>query len=84
MNLIELDQAPCKLRLSGMANLLDTRLHQAQREQRAPIDPVATLVSDKRQQRQDRLLHHPHILKCGPRSWRTKIHTSLRTHDTMR
>ena len=21
----------------------------------------------------DRLLHHGHILKCGPRSWRTKI-----------
>jgi hypothetical protein len=21
----------------------------------------------------DRLLHHGHILKCGPRSWRTKM-----------
>ena len=21
----------------------------------------------------DRLLHHGHVLKCGPRSWRTKI-----------
>jgi hypothetical protein len=21
----------------------------------------------------DRLLHHGHILKCGPRSWRTKL-----------
>src|ERR1051326_2007874 len=21
----------------------------------------------------DRLLHHGHILKCGPRSWRTKV-----------
>ncbi len=25
----------------------------------------------------DRLLHHAHVLKCGPRSWRTKIHTDL-------
>jgi DNA replication protein DnaC len=25
----------------------------------------------------DRLLHHAHILKCGPRSWRTKLHTDL-------
>jgi hypothetical protein len=25
----------------------------------------------------DRLLHHGHILKCGPRSWRTKTHTDL-------
>ena len=23
----------------------------------------------------DRLLHHGHILKCGPRSWRTRLHT---------
>ena len=29
----------------------------------------------------DRLLHHAHMLKCGPRSWRTKIHTDLRTED---
>jgi DNA replication protein DnaC len=27
----------------------------------------------------DRLLHHAHILKCGPRSWRTKLHTDLPT-----
>ena len=26
----------------------------------------------------DRLLHHAHILKCGPRSWRTKTGTDLR------
>ena len=26
----------------------------------------------------DRLLHHAHVIKCGPRSWRTKIHTDLR------
>jgi DNA replication protein DnaC len=25
----------------------------------------------------DRLLHHAHILKCGPRSWRTKLHTDI-------
>ena len=29
----------------------------------------------------DRLLHHAHILKCGPRSWRTKIQTDLRTDE---
>jgi hypothetical protein len=27
----------------------------------------------------DRLLHHAHVLECGPRSWRTKVHTDLRT-----
>lgn len=25
----------------------------------------------------DRLLHHAHLLKCGPRSWRTKLQTDL-------
>jgi len=23
----------------------------------------------------DRLLHHAHVLTCGPRSWRTRLHT---------
>ena len=32
----------------------------------------------------DRLIHHAHVLKCGPRSWRTKVQTTLRTHDPMR
>ena len=32
----------------------------------------------------DRLLHHAHILKCGPRSWRTKLQTSLRTQEPMK
>ena len=25
----------------------------------------------------DRLLHHAHVLKCGPRSWRTKLQGDL-------
>ena len=29
----------------------------------------------------DRLLHHAHVLKCGPRSWRTKVHTDLRSEE---
>jgi DNA replication protein DnaC len=29
----------------------------------------------------DRLLHHAHILKCGPRSWRTKLQTDLRADN---
>jgi hypothetical protein len=28
-----------------------------------------------------RLLHHAHVLKCGPRSWRTKVQTDLRTDE---
>ena len=29
----------------------------------------------------DRLLHHADVLKCGPRSWRTKVQTDLRTDE---
>jgi DNA replication protein DnaC len=29
----------------------------------------------------DRLLHHAHVLKCGPRSWRTKLQTDLRAGE---
>jgi DNA replication protein DnaC len=56
MNLTELDHALRKLRLSGMAAVLDTRLRQAQSEPLAPIDLVSALVNDELQQRQDRLL----------------------------
>ncbi len=55
MNLVELDRALRKLRLSGMANVLETRLRQAQSEKMAPLDVVSTLVSDELQRRQDRL-----------------------------
>ena len=32
----------------------------------------------------DRLLHHGHVLTCGPRSWRTKIQSDLRTTEATR
>ena len=60
MNLVELDRALRKLRLSGMADVLDTRLHQAQAEVMAPIDLVSALVGDELQRRQDRLLARRH------------------------
>jgi DNA replication protein DnaC len=56
MNLIELDHALRKLRLSGMAAVLETRLRQAQSEHLPPIDLVSALVNDELQRRQDRLL----------------------------
>ena len=55
MNLLELDRALRKLRLSGMANVLETRLRHAQVEELAPIDLVSVLVSDELTCRQDRL-----------------------------
>jgi DNA replication protein DnaC len=32
----------------------------------------------------DRLLHHGHVLKCGPRSWRTKTHGDAGRADEQR
>jgi len=29
----------------------------------------------------DRILHHGHLLKCGPRSWRTKLATAVATRS---
>ncbi len=56
MNLIELDRALKQLRLSGMAEVLETRLRQAQAESLAPIDLVSCLVSDELNRRSERLL----------------------------
>ena len=56
MNLIELDRALRQLRLGGMANVLETRLRQAQAEPMAPIDLLSCLVSDELARRSDRLL----------------------------
>jgi DNA replication protein DnaC len=56
MNLVELDRARRKLRLSGMADVIETRLRQAQAEKMAPLDIVSALVSDELLRREDRLL----------------------------
>jgi DNA replication protein DnaC len=60
MTLIELDRALRKLRLSGMADVLEPRLRQAQSERLTPIDLVSTLVNDELQRRQDRLFERRH------------------------
>ena len=60
MNLVELDHALRKLRLSGMADTLEARLRQAQTERIAPIDLVSALVADELLRRQDRLVERRH------------------------
>jgi DNA replication protein DnaC len=56
MNLNELQRSLRQLRLGGMAAVLETRLRQAQAEPMAPIDLLATLISDELTRRSDRLL----------------------------
>lgn len=56
MNKVEIDKALRKLRLSGMANTLETRLLEAQTDRMPPIDFLSQLVSDELERRQDRLI----------------------------
>jgi DNA replication protein DnaC len=56
MNIIELQRSLRQLRLGGIADVLETRLHQAQAEPMAPIDLVSCLVSDELERRSTRLL----------------------------
>ena len=56
MNLIELQRSLRQFRLGGIAEVLETRLHQAQTASMAPIDLVSCLVSDELDRRSVRLL----------------------------
>jgi DNA replication protein DnaC len=56
MNLIEVERSLRQLRLGGMADVLETRLRQAQAEAMAPIDLIACLLSDELTRRSERLL----------------------------
>src|SRR6478609_8194385 len=56
MNIIELERALRQLRLGGIADVLETRLRQAQAEPMAPIDLLSCLISDELTRRADRLL----------------------------
>ena len=51
-----------------------------------PVDDGGKLLGDTAAVTplRDRLLHHPHVLKCGPRSWPTKVQTTLRTNDAVK
>jgi len=56
MNTVEISRALRQLRLSGMADTLETRLLEAQSSKMAPIDFISMLVGDELVRRQDRLL----------------------------
>ena len=56
MNVIEIDRALRKLRLSGMAEVLEVRLLEAQTDSLPHLDFLSALVGDELLRRQDRLL----------------------------
>ena len=68
MNLIELQRSLRQLRLGGMANVLETRLRQAQAEPMAPIDLLSILIADELTRRSDRLLERRRKHARLPRS----------------
>ena len=56
MNLVEIDRALRKLRLSGMADVLELRIQGASSARQPHVDFLSTLVGDELQRRLDRLL----------------------------
>ena len=55
MNVVELTGALRRLRLGGMADVLETRLLEARTARMDPLDLLSTLASDELVRRQDRL-----------------------------
>lgn len=77
-----------KLPLSAAEDLLEVIMRRHERAStiltsNRPVEDWGKLLGDTPTVTAmlDRLLHHGHTLKCGPRSWRIKDHTSLRKDD---
>lgn len=69
-----------KLPLTAAEHLLEIVMRRYQRAQYSghtnrPVEDWGKLLSDTAavSAMLNRLLHHGHVLKCGPRSYRTKI-----------
>jgi DNA replication protein DnaC len=74
-----------KLSLTAAEELLEIIMRRYERAStmitsNRPVDDWGKLLGDRAAVTAmlDRLLHHGHVLKCGPRSWRTK--TGLPPH----
>ncbi len=69
-----------KLPLTAAEELLEVVMRRYERvstllTSNRPVEDWAKLLGDAAvvSAMLDRLLHHRHLLKCGPRSWRTKL-----------
>src|SRR5687767_9874262 len=76
------DTGPCLLPRASHA-AVRTRVDAARLTSNRPVDDWGKLLGDTAAVTalRDRLVHHAHVLKCGPRSWRTKLQTDLRTNE---
>jgi len=73
----------CKLPLTAAEELLEIIMRRYERAStmltsNRPVEDWGKLLGDAAavSAMLDRLLHHGHLLKCGPQSWRTKLDTS--------
>ena len=77
-----------KLPLSAAEDLLDIIMRRHERAStlltsNRPVDDWGKLLGDTPAVTAmlDRLLHHGHLLKCGPRSWRMREHQDLHSEE---
>jgi DNA replication protein DnaC len=82
------DLAMRKLPLNAAEDLLEIIMRRHERAStlltsNRPVEDWGKLLGDAPAVTAmlDRLLHHGHVLKCGPRSWRMKNHGDLRKED---
>jgi DNA replication protein DnaC len=73
-----------KLPLTAAEDLLEIVMRRYERAStlltsNRPVEDWGKLLGDTAavSSMLDRLLHHGHVLKCGPRSWRTKASASV-------
>ncbi len=77
-----------KLPITAAEDLLETIMRRYERAStlltsNRPVDDWGKLLGDTPAVTAmlDRLLHHGHLLKCGPRSWRIKEHGALHKEE---
>lgn len=82
------DLAMRKLPVHAAEDLLEITMRRHERAStlltsNRPVDDWGKLLGDTPAVTAmlDRLLHHGHVLKCGPRSWRMKDHGQLHKED---
>lgn len=80
-----------KLPLSAAEDLLEVIMRRHERAStiltsNRPVEDWGKLLGDTPAVTAmlDRLLHHGHVLKCGPRSWRMKDHPNLNSEEKPR
>lgn len=80
-----------KLPITAAEDLLEVIMRRHERAStiltsNRPVDDWGKLLGDTPAVTAmlDRLLHHGHVLKCGPRSWRMKDHPDLQSEEKRR